>query len=331
MVSAYERTLLLQGLKSYAREYNENPSSRLDKQLARSRELRNLLLGLSAREPLLVSRLLKLVIRKNEADLRYEEEAQANRKRTSPWDYTTRYVKRGKYNCPDEFQATQQDAMDDDEETGMKNETNGPEGATMVSPSQYEKEHGLMMRVPAMQEYVIAELLARRPQDTQPDSKYREEVAKIWKIVTLLDFYKTKRDLAQHLESREKATDNELHARTDWDITDISKILDALQGIKRSTLDNKIHRAYGQTRLVLSVDAQVARGYRPVGTSHRSDHLAILEELAYQKAGPVSKAELDQMAGSYVYEYHAGQKWLTIMDWFGGSGTVLVFVIAGKS
>ncbi len=55
-----------------------------------------------------------------------------------------------------------------------------------------------------------------------------------------------------------------------------------------------------------------------------------MKELACKKAGPVSRTELDQIISSYIYEYHAGQKWLAVMDWFGGSGIVLVFVIAGK-
>ena len=120
-----------------------------------------------------------------------------------------------------------------------------------------------------------------------------------------------------------------LQTRTNWKTTDPGEILDILENFKRNTIANKIHRAYGQTMLFSSVNAQVATGYKSTVTGHRSDHAALLEELARKKAGPVSQTEIDQIIASYFYEYYAGRNWLAVIDWFGGSGVVLVFVIAG--
>ena len=149
-------------------------------------------------------------------------------------------------------------------------------------------------------------------------------------VTSFLEFFRTKRELQHHLESREKMPSEKLQARVLWDTSDPSKILDALEDVMRNTIDNKIHRAYGQTVLFSSVNAQVARGYRSTATGHRSDHCALLEELAHKRAGSVSKRELEQMVSKYLNEYYAGQKWSAIIDWFGGGGIVLIFVIAGK-
>ena len=82
--------------------------------------------------------------------------------------------------------------------------------------------------------------------------------------------------------------------------------------------------------LFSSVSSEVARGYKCTITGRRLNHTAILEELARRNAGLVSKSEIDKMIQSYLNEYYAGQRWLAIVDWFGGSGIVLVFVIMGK-
>ena len=199
-----------------------------------------------------------------------------------------------------------------------------------VVSTKYEIECGLMMGSPIVEAYVRASLKALKPSTERPSFNIDNEIAKVWKIIPFLEFYKTRRELGQHLENREKTTDEKLQSRTIWSSSDPAEILETLENVRMSTLDNKIHRAYGQTILVSSVDAQVARGCKTV-KGHRSDHMTIFEELACKKAGSVSKTELAQIASSYFYEYQSGQKWLAVIDWFGGSGIILIFIIAGNS
>ena len=113
-------------------------------------------------------------------------------------------------------------------------------------------------------------------------------------------------------------------------MSNLGEILDALQTVKTNTVDNKIHRAYGQKLLFTSVNDKVDNGYKPCRHGHLFDQTAILEELALKKAGPVSNPEKKRMISTYTYEYHAGRKWSAVFDSFGGSAIVLVFVIAGK-
>lgn len=205
------------------------------------------------------------------------------------------------------------------------------EGEIVLLPTNYGIERGLAEGSPLTVAYIKARLLKLKPLTTRANFSIHDEIAKVWKIIPLLNFFKTRHELHQHLENREKIPGHEKQACTNWiNMSEPSEIIDALENIKMSETDNKIHRACGQTMLVVTVDAQVAQGYRSTVSGHRLDHMALLEELACQKAGPVSKKELAQMISSCFYEYHMGQKWLAVMDWFGGSGTVLVFLIAGN-
>ena len=195
-------------------------------------------------------------------------------------------------------------------------------------PTTFTVESGLSIRSSPTDNHFKATLLALTP--TRINTNVHAEVTKVWKIVLLLDFFKTKREVYQYLENREKMPGEKLHTRSKWESTDPSKILETLQNVKRDTVDNKIHRAYGQTMLFSSVNAQVADGYRSTVTGHRCNHTALLEELARQKAGPVTETEIRQIISSYFYEYYAGQRWLAVIDWFGGDGIVLIFLIAGN-
>ena len=203
------------------------------------------------------------------------------------------------------------------------------EGDIVALPTAYEIESGLSSGSATIEKYVKASLLMLEPSMTRPNFNIHDEVAKVWKIILLPNFFTTRRGLHQHLENREKMPGEKLQARTNWDISDPSDILDTLDNVRRNTVDNKIHRAYGQTMLFSSVNGQVAKGYKSTVTGHRSDHTALLEELARKKAGPVSQTEIDQIIAGYFYDYYAGRNWLAVIDWFGGSGVVLVFVIAG--
>ena len=195
-------------------------------------------------------------------------------------------------------------------------------------PTAYAIESGLSNGSSFIENHVRESLFALAP--TRSNINVHAEVTKVWKVISLLDFFRTKRELYQYLENREKMPGEKLHTRTNWETTDPSKILETLENVKRSTVDNKIHRAYGQTMLFSSVNAQVADGYRSTVTGHRCNHTALLEELARRKAGPVSEMEIGQTIASYFYEYYAGQRWLAVINWFGGPGIVLVFVIAGN-
>lgn len=331
----------------------ENKSLRFDKKIVRSEEFKNFLFHLSKRAPFALDKLLKKVSRNCAEILRQERDARKDKKRAASPKCATRTIKRRKTSYTVAEKIFQPVEASDDEEAAMKNENPSPQSNAQltkaalpntvildiggesrserfVASTMYEIEFGLMMGSPIVEAYVRASLVALKPSTKRPDFKIDNEIAKVWEIIPFLEFYKTRRELGQHLEHREKTPDEKLYSRTIWTSSDPGEILDALANVRMSSLDNKIHHAYGQTLLVSSVDAQVARRCKTV-TAHRSDHKALFKELARKKAGPVSKKERDQITKSYFYEYQSGRKWLAVIDWFGGSGIVLIFIIAGKS
>ena len=351
MVSATEKAYFVKGVINYMNFVSKSTSSRGDKKLASSPELKQFLTYLSETAPLAMSKVLKSVLLKCEKDLRVEKETQEKetqrgRKRPAPPDCCEGDGKRqkGGHKVTGAARATtvQPDYSDDDEEFPTENEIpsshNGAQspgtafagksasnsdegrGKTVPQPTQYDIEIGLGSGAPLIKEFVQASLLALKG-STRPSFNMQDEVAKIWKIVPHLDFFQNRHELHKHLESRENTSDS-LQTGAVWNTSEPSEILNALEKVKRSTIDNKIHRAYGQTMLVVAVDNKVNKGYK-------SQVKAILEEIARDRSGPVTKEELDQITSSYFYEYQAGQRWRKIMNWFGGSGIVFIFVIGG--
>lgn len=204
------------------------------------------------------------------------------------------------------------------------------DGQIAFQPTPYEIEVGLAMRTTPILAHVEAHLMTLKPPNTRSPIDTHDQIVKILHMIGLLDFFKTRSDLSQYLENRLAMPGKKLQARMDWNTSNPGEILDALQTVKTTTADAKIHRAFGQTLLFSSVNAQVATGYTPSVKGRLQEHIAILDGLALKKAGPVSKLEKFRMIDGYRDEYNAGQRWRAITDWFGGNGAVLVFVIAGK-
>lgn len=392
MAPSHEQAHLAKAVMAFMGQIAEQTSSRQDKKIARSAELKNFLMYLSGRAPSMMDKVLRSVSRKCgealrvEKASRIEKQSQPGKKRTQPTHRNQSNAKRLKFAGAAEEKAAGQTTADDEDDVPMKEETSthcdpqsskqahphtsiptsGGDGesrdeitengaATMTAaeyrtpcvevacvndrqvkevaavPTAYEIESGLSIRSPTIANYVKASLLALEPSTTRPNFKVHVEIARIWDIILLLEFFKTRRELHQYLDNREKMPGEKLQARTYWETSDPSEILDTLNNVKRNTVDNKIHRAYGQTMLFSSVSEKVARGYKSTVTGNRSDHTALLEELARKKAGPVSETEVNQIIASYFYEYYAGQRWLAVIDCFGGSGIVLVFITAGNS
>lgn len=204
------------------------------------------------------------------------------------------------------------------------------DGGMVVSPTQYQLEVGLSMKEPAIEAHVRAHLVTLKPSTTRPQFHIHDEIDKVLDKCRLREFFKARSELRDFLENRVHMPGRKLQTQTTWNMSSPGEILDTLQTVKTNTADCKIHRAYGQTLLFSSVNNQLEGGCKASSTGHRFDHAKILLGLALKKAGSVSAAERNSIYSSYLYEYHAGQRWSSIIDWFGGSGIILVFVTAGK-
>lgn len=95
----------------------------------------------------------------------------------------------------------------------------------------------------------------------------------------------------------------------------------------------KINRGYGQPIFYNSVNKQAEDKGDQLHLSTeqvRNKRLILLEQLASEKAGPVSTRKKEMVYNSFRTEYHAGKTWLEIADWFNGNAIVIVLVLAGK-
>lgn len=378
MASSSEQAHLAKGVKVYMGQIAEWESSRHDKNIAGSSELKQFLLYLAKRAPQATNKLLKLVSPKCDASLRAEKEAQMTRKRAEPpnsddpcsdepnakrlkiagpahedtdhsepvtgLDKTVHvrdHMRRPPQKDGQKGGGDDDEAEDDDDDAGLFGNELLSVGNTSVrgtkereeilSPTPYQIEVGLPMRRPEIEAHVKAHCLTLKPWKSRPKFDIHHEIADVLDKCRLLEFYSVRQELHHYLEDRAKMPGKKLLVRTDWKMSNPGEIFDALQTIKTNTSDAKIHRAYGQTMLFSSVSELVDQGYVSTVKGHLFEHTEILKELAYKKAGPVSHAEKERMYSSYLHEYHAGKRWKDVIDGFGGSGIVLVFVIASKS
>jgi len=153
----------------------------------------------------------------------------------------------------------------------------------------------------------------------------------ILNVCTRFNFDIAKYKLLQYLKGRPALTGIETPATpipSTWDMYETADIVNALQIIGSSDKHGKIHRAYAQMKLFHMVEAKPAGAVvvRNAG-KHVSEHLIYLESLAKRKAATV--AMQDTMEKRYTAAYFAGKKWSEVASWFGGVGSVLVFVTLG--
>ena len=139
--------------------------------------------------------------------------------------------------------------------------------------------------------------------------------------------------LLRELRDRIEAPGTRTEIPLTGNMSNSSDILDALQCIKGTTINAKIHRAYGQMKLFRSVQNDIEKGNVPYGgVDHGvSAHMVILEKAASRAAGKVSLKERTERKNFFNDEYNAGRKWVDVCEWFNGPGIVLIFVTAGVS
>ena len=137
-------------------------------------------------------------------------------------------------------------------------------------------------------------------------------------------------DLVEYLRNRLETagTINPLMAS---DTSSIEEILEVLHVLNRLSEDAMIRCAAAQILLYFSVQRQVSENPHVPVCKHRTPHLNILQDLAAKKAGHVSQKESMKVYKSNEKDYHAGKKWINIIDMFGDDAVVIIFVVAGKT
>ena len=212
--------------------------------------------------------------------------------------------------------------------------TSGLEAAACKVPTAYEMESGLVQGDEEIHELVMDKCMplssiyrANRVFDR------KAELQVLFDICRKLPLRIVKALLLRELRDRIEVPGTRTEIPLTGNMSNSSDILDALQCIKGTTINSKIHRVYGQMKLFRSVQNDIEKGNIPyVGVDRGvSAHMVILEKAASDAAGKVSLKEQTERKNFFNDEYNAGRKWVDVCEWFNGPGIVLIFVTAGVS
>ena len=228
-------------------------------------------------------------------------------------------------------------ALDDDRAMNGRIPEPLAECAGLKSPVVLEKEeaitNGTSSIIKPIKEYCLETF--RDDIYRRSDAREELEVEDMLKVCQKLDFAVVQENLLNFFNSKLANPGGRSEVPGTWDeISDPDQIHKALLGIKATSDDAKIHRAYGQMKLHESVKAKakICGNYKSnikLDTVRLFNHSTILDEIASKKAGPRIGREKRKMIDSYHREEAAGRRWLEMKEWFGGDGVVFVFVIAG--
>lgn len=139
-----------------------------------------------------------------------------------------------------------------------------------------------------------------------------------------LDFHMVKVLLAKYLLDRLDAPgtkDTTLLSASETIEPD--EIFDKLIIFGKKCDDIRIHEAFQRMNFFAAINKKTTE-------TTVSARIKTLEEHAARKAGTVAKELRRQLADKYKAQYHMGRRWMDVVKWFGGTGIVLVFIVAGR-
>ena len=265
------------------------------------------------------------------------------RPNASPFFFQKHTVRKASHNCNsiDGSDGMSPNSASDTSEPSAGDVTSQPsqgtsrvENAACSIPTAYEVESGLVQGEEEIHKLVMDKCMPL-------SSSYRAnkvfdrkaELQVLFDICRKLPLRIVKDLLLRELRDRIEVPGTRTEIPLTGNMSNSSDILDALQCIKGTTINSKIHRAYGQMKLFRSVQNDIEKGNIPYGgVDHGvSAHMVILEKAASRAAGKVSLKERTERKNFFNDEYNAGRKWVDVCEWFNGPGIVLIFVTASVS
>ena len=185
--------------------------------------------------------------------------------------------------------------------------------------------------------HVLAPLVPRR---IHPE-KISSDIDAILVVCQKLNFDTIKYKLLEFADRRQKIPGSRARVTDLADAAEPFAIFNAIQVSAANEVDAKLHRIYGQLRLVKSVDAKVAqliqeakgegRTYGDVvggnGQLIKPNHL-FLGEMAYAMCEEETQEVQLKMKGKMKREYAHGKQWVKMMRDMGGEGVIWVFIFA---
>ncbi|KAL9044236.1 MAG: hypothetical protein Q9214_002611 [Letrouitia sp. 1 TL-2023] len=179
-------------------------------------------------------------------------------------------------------------------------------------------------------------ILVQQCQQFVPMGQYHLNIGpkmnEVFDIFTQLEFDSTKELLLETLLNRlqvpAQTVDPLPHT---WEMTQPQEIFLALQTIETLTEDTKIHRAFGQIQFYECVKrkaAAVSQGSKGSRVCHKYSDKDILKSTVDAAYNGVSPKEIRRHLDKSTLEYNAGLRWIDIAKSFGGTGAIIIFVLA---
>lgn len=166
------------------------------------------------------------------------------------------------------------------------------------------------------------------------DYRFDQEIREVFHIGAYLSASRVTYSLVTYLIYKSRHPNIKAQIPRDWNMDDPITIYNAIEVFSAQGEDTKLHRAYAQMQLFVSVTQKVNRAISLGGahTGLANPAYGELEHLADRQVGTEAPENVRGKARrAFRSRYQQGKNWLEMAQHFGGTGTVFVFVIAGNN
>lgn len=168
-------------------------------------------------------------------------------------------------------------------------------------------------------------------------TKSDKDISEVLGLCPMLNFDRVQSDLLAFIILRRQRPGSRAHI---IDLGENAEPVEVFQAINISGVneaDAKLHRVYGQVRLVESIDRKVKSGYVPTSHTEVNDIVEAqlptfyLDDMAYEMCREQSPDAKKKLQNKLQREREAGMHWIGMIESMGGMGIVFVLIFAGRS
>lgn len=171
---------------------------------------------------------------------------------------------------------------------------------------------------------------------TKSDNKRDHDMDEIMSMIERLNFWVIQYRIIIFAEKRLRSPGIMAKVSELTDESDPVAVYHAIEASSAKEYDAKLHRIFGQVRLVKAVQEKVDRGYVPKQAKLLPGTLPIeytklsLQDMAEEMTNGEPKDVQIRTWEKLRREHQAGKKWMKIMESFGGEGIVFILLFASK-
>lgn len=172
---------------------------------------------------------------------------------------------------------------------------------------------------------------------TSSNEKRDHDMNEILTMIERLNFWTVQYRITIFAEKRARSPGNTAKVSELPDGSDPVAVFHAIEAVSVAEYDAKLHRIFGQIRLVKAVKEKIDQGYKPKealllpGTMKIEYTKYFLQDMANSMTIGKPKNIQVKTWEKLRREHSAGRKWMQIIDTFRGEGAVFILLFAGES